>query len=144
MTGGGMTVDEHDDLAEAWSRIQDLVLRNDVRVEVSEALGLSFFKTRALRRLLPRPLAMRDLAAELATDKPYVTQIVDALEKAGLVTRSVSPDDRRRRIVALTESGRTAAERAEEILNRPPAALAALPPDDLATLNRILGSLSRD
>jgi DNA-binding MarR family transcriptional regulator len=139
-----VTVDERDDLVDVWGRIKTLVLQNNVRVEVSEALGLSFIKIRALRKLLARPLAMRELAAELVTDKPYVTQIVDSLEKMGLVTRSVSEEDRRRRIVKLTESGRVAAERAEEILNRPPPALAALPPDDLATLNRILGALPRD
>ncbi|OLB80707.1 MAG: hypothetical protein AUI14_05805 [Actinobacteria bacterium 13_2_20CM_2_71_6] len=137
-------MDERDDLVDVWGRIKTLVLQNNVRVEVSEALGLSFIKIRALRKLLARPLAMRELAAELVTDKPYVTQIVDSLEKMGLVTRSVSEEDRRRRIVKLTESGRVAAERAEEILNRPPPALAALPPDDLATLNRILGALPRD
>ncbi|MEO5878251.1 MAG: MarR family transcriptional regulator [Streptosporangiaceae bacterium] len=138
-----MTVGERDDLAEAWVRIKDLVLQNNVRVEVSEALGLSFIKVRALRRLLAGPLAMRELAAELVTDKPYVTLVVDALEHKGLVARTVSPHDRRRRIVTLTEAGRAAAERAEEILNRPPAALAALSPDDLAELNRILGAPPR-
>jgi DNA-binding MarR family transcriptional regulator len=137
-------VSERDDLVDVWSRIRTLVLDNNVRVEVSEALGLSFTKIRALRRLLARPLTMRELAAEMVTDKPYATQIVDNLEAMGLVTRSVSPQDRRRRIVTLTEPGRVAAERAEEILNRPPAALAALPPDDLAALNRILGALPRD
>jgi DNA-binding MarR family transcriptional regulator len=137
-------VTEPDDLAEVWGRMMTLVLRNDVRVEVSEALGLSYIKTKALRGLLARPLAMRELAAELVTDKPYVTQIVDSLEEVGLVTRSVSPEDRRRRIVTLTESGRAAAERAQEILKRPPPALAELPPDDLATLHRILAALPRD
>jgi DNA-binding MarR family transcriptional regulator len=137
-------VGERDDLVDVWGRIRTLVLNNNVRVEVSEALGLSFVKIRALRRLLARPLTMRELAAELVTDKPYVTQIVDNLEEMGLVTRSISAEDRRRRIVTLTEPGRLAAERAEEILNRPPAALAALRPEDLAALNRILGALPSD
>jgi DNA-binding MarR family transcriptional regulator len=137
-------VGERDDLVDVWGRIRTLVLNNNVRVEVSEALGLSFVKIRALRRLLARPLTMRELAAELVTDKPYVTQIVDNLEEMGLLTRSISAEDRRRRIVTLTEPGRVAAERAEEILNRPPAALAALRPEDLAALNRILGALPSD
>jgi len=137
-------VGERDDLVDVWGRIRTLVLNNNVRVEVSEALGLSFVKIRALRRLLARPLTMRELAAELVTDKPYVTQIVDNLEEMGLVTRSISAEDRRRRIVTLTEPGRVAADRAEEILNRPPAALAALRPEDLAALNRILGALPSD
>jgi DNA-binding MarR family transcriptional regulator len=134
-------VGERDDLAEVWARMQALVLRNNVRVEVTEALGLSFIKVRALRRLLARPLAMRELAVAMVTDKPYATQIVDELEQLGLVTRTVSDDDRRVRIVTLTESGRVAAERAEQILNRPPAELTALSPDDVVTLRRILAAL---
>lgn len=133
--------DHDDDLVEVWGQIRALVLRKDMRNEVVETLGLSFIKTRALRRLLPRPLAMRELAAELSTDKPYVTLIVDQLEELGLVTRTISPEDRRRRIVTLTETGRVAAARADEILNRPPASLAALPPEDLAELRRILRGL---
>lgn len=136
-----MTVAERDDLAEVWSRLQSLVLRNDMRSEVSETLGLSFAKARALRRLLPGPLTMRELAEALSTDKPYLTLIVDSLEELGLVTRNISPQDRRARIVTLTEPGRQTAERAEEIVNRPPASLSDLPPEDLATLNRILRTL---
>lgn len=129
------------DLAEVWSRMKSLVLRNDLRAEVTEELGISFVKSRALRRLLPGPLAMRELAAELMTDKPYVTLIVDHLEELGLVTRGISPDDRRRRIVTLTPAGRAAAERSVQILSRPPEGLVALSARDLATLNRILGAV---
>lgn len=132
---------ERDDLADVWSRIQSLVLRNDMRAEVSETLGLSFVKARALRRLRPGPLTMRELAEALSTDKPYLTLIVDSLEELGLVTRTISPQDRRSRIVELTETGRQTAERADEIVNRPPAALSALAPEDLADLARILRSL---
>ncbi|MGC0421057.1 MarR family winged helix-turn-helix transcriptional regulator [Embleya sp. AB8] len=136
-----MTVGEQDELVEVWSRLQTLVLGNNARVEVTEALGLSFVKVRALRRLLPGPLAMHELATAMVTEKPYVTQIVDSLEKLDLVVRSVSAEDRRRRIVTLTESGRAVAERADAILMRPPAVLAALSPADRATLHRILSTL---
>ena len=130
-----------DDLIDVWGRMRALVLRKDMRNEVAEQLGLSFAKARALRRLLNRPLVMRELAEELSTDKPYATLIVDQLEELGLVTRTISPEDRRRRIVTLTETGRAAAERAQEILTRPPAALAALPPEDIAEMRRILGAI---
>lgn len=35
-----------------------------------------------------------------------MTSVVDSLEKRGWVTRSIDPNDRRNRIVTLTESGR--------------------------------------
>jgi len=134
-------VDRDRELRLAWDRIRTMVYDDNRRGEVSAAVGLSWVKVKALRRLLGRPMPMRDLASELVTDKPYVTQIVDALEQRGLVTRTVDEKDRRCRIVALTEAGRETALRSEELLTRPPAALAQLPEQDLAELTRILASI---
>lgn len=132
----------HDlELRLAWERIRTLVYDDNRRREVSSSLGLSWVKIKALRRLLAGPMAMRDLAQALVTDKPYVTQIVDALEERGLVTRSVDARDRRCRIAALTEAGRETALRSEEMLTRPPAVLASLSASDLAELTRILASI---
>lgn len=139
MTIGMVSHDQ--ELRYAWDRIRSMVYDDNRRVEVSRALGLSFVKVRALRRLLGGPMTMRELAEALVTDKPYITQVVDALEKRGLVTRSVDDRDRRCRIATLTEAGREAALRSEEILTRPPAVLARLPERDLAELTRILASI---
>jgi DNA-binding MarR family transcriptional regulator len=125
----------------AWERIRALAYDDNRRGQVSTSLGLSWVKVKALRRLLAGPMTMRDLAQALATDKPYITQIVDALEKRGLVTRSVDTRDRRCRIATLTEAGRETAWRSEEMLTRPPAVLAALSERDLAELTRILATL---
>ena len=89
-----------------WDRIRTMVYDDNRRAEVSAAVGLSFVKVKALRRLLTRPMPMRDLAATLVVDKPYMTQVVDALEERGLVLRTVDARDRRCRIVSLTEEGR--------------------------------------
>ena len=124
-----------------WDRIRTMVYDDNRRAEVSAAVGLSFVKVKALRRLLVRPMPMRDLAAELVVDKPYMTQVVDALEERGLVLRTVDARDRRCRIVSLTEEGRATAERSEEILTRPPVVLDQLSDPDLAELTRILSSL---
>ncbi|HEX8094117.1 MarR family winged helix-turn-helix transcriptional regulator, partial [Jatrophihabitans sp.] len=87
---------------------------------------------------------MRELAGRLGTDPPYTTVVVDDLERRGLVRRSTSPDDRRVKIVTLTEAGARAAAVAEEILSEPPPALAALDAGDLAELTRILNRLAAD
>lgn len=137
----GIDISRDQELRLVWDRIRTMVYDDNRRAEVSAAVGLSFVKVKALRRLLVRPMPMRDLAAELVVDKPYMTQVVDALEERGLVLRTVDARDRRCRIVSLTEEGRATAERSEEILTRPPAILDQLSDVDLAELTRILSSL---
>jgi DNA-binding MarR family transcriptional regulator len=116
----------------------DLVLDNERRREVSEALGLSFGRVRALRRISRAPMAMGELAGNLGIDAPYATLVVDELERLGLVERRPHPSDRRVKLVAATPRGTAAARRAEEILDRPPAGLITLPPHELEALARIL------
>ncbi|WP_027946717.1 MarR family winged helix-turn-helix transcriptional regulator [Amycolatopsis taiwanensis] len=126
-----------------WARMTDLVTRsNDRRREVSNRLGMSFGKVKALRRIAAGPLTMRQLAEELITDRPYATLLVDDLERRGLVERTVHPDDRRCRLVRATREGRRAAALANRILGEPPPALLALPASDLAALDRILVKLA--
>ena len=94
-----------DDAArEAWQAMADLVLDNERRREVSEQVGLSFGKTRALRRIAGRPMPMGELAALLGVDPPNLTTVVDDLERAGLVERQAHPTDRRAKLVAATAS----------------------------------------
>jgi DNA-binding MarR family transcriptional regulator len=119
----------------------ELVLDNDRRREVVDTVGLSFGRVRALRRLLGGPLSMGELAAALVIDAPNATTVVDDLEGLGLVRRRPHPTDRRAKLVELTRKGRDIARRADAVLGRPPAALLALDPADLETLDRILGRL---
>jgi DNA-binding MarR family transcriptional regulator len=129
-------------VSRVWAAMCSLVLeQEDRRKEVAETLGMSHFRAKALRRLLPGPLTMRELTARLATEKPYTTLVVDDLERRGHVERTVHPDDRRSKIVSLTPAGVAAAEQAERILARPPRGLLALEPDELAALDRILAKL---
>lgn len=126
-----------------WNNLRALVLeRNERRKEVAEALGMSFFRIKALRRIAARPSRMSELAAELATDRPYLTLVVDDLEKRGLVERRQHPTDRRAKIVSATAEGVSAAARANAILGSPPPALTALPAADLAALDRITTALA--
>jgi DNA-binding MarR family transcriptional regulator len=116
----------------------DLVLDNERRREVSEALGLSFGRIKALRRIARAPMTMGELAAELGIDAPYATLVVDELEGDGLVERRLHPTDRRVKLVNCTTQGAAAARRANKILGRPPASLAGLSGPELETLARIL------
>jgi DNA-binding MarR family transcriptional regulator len=105
---------------------------------------MSFIKVKALYKLARGPLTMRELTDSLATDKPYTTLVVDFLEDRGLVERTRHPEDRRCKIVTITEKGALEAARANEILGAPPGPLLALPEQDLADLDRILAKLAVD
>jgi DNA-binding MarR family transcriptional regulator len=126
----------------AWRAMSDIVLDHDRKAAVSEALGLSFARVRALRRLAAQPLTLRALAEGLAADPPYATLIVDDLEERGLVQRMPHPEDRRAKLVQLTASGRAAAARADAILDEPPPELRDVPAADLAALLRVLERLA--
>ncbi|TVT54773.1 MarR family transcriptional regulator [Amycolatopsis rhizosphaerae] len=128
--------------ARVWERMRELVLEHhDSRKQVVDTLHMSFVKTKALRRVAARPMTLRELAAELLTDRPYATVLVDDLERRGLVERTVHPDDRRCKLVTVTEAGREVAATANRILSTPPESLRSLPAEDLATLDRILSGL---
>lgn len=53
------------------------------------------------------PTPMRGIADLVGTDPSTVTHTVDRLEQRGLISRSADPSDRRVKLVALTEAGRT-------------------------------------
>ncbi|GAA3834203.1 hypothetical protein GCM10022226_64430 [Sphaerisporangium flaviroseum] len=127
-----------------WRGMRTLVLdRYDRRKEVCEALDMSFIRAKALRRLASAPMTMRQLAAELSTDAPYTTIVVDDLVRRGMVVRDVHPEDRRQKIVTVTAEGANAAALAEAILGEPPPPLLDLDATDLATLDRIIATLTR-
>ena len=123
---------------EAWHAMASLVLDNQRRREVSEHTGKSFGRMRALRRIAARPMPMRELAALLGVDPPNLTPLVDDLERSGLVERQAHPTDRRVKLVVATPKGAALAQKANGILDRPPAGLVNLPPDEMETLVRIL------
>jgi DNA-binding MarR family transcriptional regulator len=125
-----------------WRAMSDLVLSENRKAAVAAELGLSFSRSRALRRLTGDPLTLRELAARLNADPPNVTVIVDDLEQRGLVQRTPHPHDRRAKLVQLTKAGRSVAARADAILDEPPAALRELPAAELAALARTLDRLS--
>jgi DNA-binding MarR family transcriptional regulator len=66
---------------------------------------------RQLRRMLAviaaaEPVALKPVAAALGRPLPAVSRSVDALVRAGLVSRTEAADDRRRLALSLTEAGR--------------------------------------
>jgi DNA-binding MarR family transcriptional regulator len=131
-----------DSAREVWLLMSDLVLENTRRREVSEALGMSFGRARAIRRLARQPLSMRELAEALGIEAPNATVVVDDLETAGLARRRPHPTDRRAKLVEATRKGKTLARQADAILATPPAGLSSLGAEELETLRQILARVA--
>ena len=128
---------------EVWLLMSDLVLDHQRRRDVADAVGLSFSRVRAVRRVARQPMSMGELADALGIDRPNATTLVDDLEAQGLVRRTPHPTDRRAKLVEATRRGKGLARRADAILGDPPPALADLDRQDLDTLRRILTGLGR-
>jgi len=52
------------------------------------------------------PCSMGELAGTLGVDASYVTGLADSLQAKGLVERRPAADDRRRRVLEITDEGR--------------------------------------
>ena len=125
--------------------MRELVLDNERRREVSDALGMSFGRAQgaaAHRQGAQHHGRARHLSS--VSMPPYMTIVVDDLERQGLVERKPHPTDRRAKLVETTARGKEAARRARVILNRPPAELTALPEAELAALLRGLRAIRPD
>jgi DNA-binding MarR family transcriptional regulator len=92
----------------------------------------------------PYQLTPTELSRSQLVSSGTMTHQIDQLEEAGLVERQPDPSDRRGSLVTLTAAGRERIDRAllanaEDEL----AAVAALSPEDRATLERLLRKLLR-
>ena len=105
--------------------------------------GLSVARTKVLRRLCEQgPTRQSVLAANCALSPHSITNLVDGLERLGLAERRPDPVDRRAKLVAITDAGRTALYAAnatwERLLTQ---IFGSLSEADRETLLRLLGNL---
>jgi DNA-binding MarR family transcriptional regulator len=138
------TTNDHEQAVRVWSALYDYVNAQDRRRELQAALGLGggFGRVKVLLHLEQGPMTLRDIAETNGMDAPYATVICDKLAEKGLVIRTPHPDDNRRKLVALTQSGHETALLARQILGEPPLSLTTLPASDLAVMEELLARLS--
>jgi DNA-binding MarR family transcriptional regulator len=94
-----------------------------------------------LARMPPGP--MSQLVARMDVDPGWVTDIVDRLEQRGDVVRRPSADDRRVKILELTEKGRDSWRRMDDAIATPPPELAELSNLEAEVLLKIAERLAR-
>jgi DNA-binding MarR family transcriptional regulator len=105
--------------------------------------GLTMARTKVLWSLRERgPTRQSVLAAEFGVSPHSITDIVDGLERLGMAERRPDPDDRRAKLVAITEAGEANLDVAnatrERLLTQ---IFGALSESDRATFLRLLDSL---
>lgn len=87
-------------------------------------------------------LRVAELAERLGITSGAVTQSVDALKAAGLVTSEVDADDRRGRVIRLSDEARREIEGFErQYIEAVAPAFDALSTDDVLELDRILAAV---
>jgi len=124
---------------QAWTLLFELMhahMRNFPALAAE--FELSPVQAHVVRQLGEGPLAMSTLANYLSCDASNVTGLVDRMEARGLVERRGSEQDRRVKMLVLTEAGAALRERLLERLAEPPESIASLTEPDLCALRDIM------
>lgn len=117
---------------------QIFMLTNERIGDILTAHALTHATAQALCSISPDegPPSMTTMAQRLFCNAPNLTFVAGQLIKRGLIVRSVDPDDRRSRVLALTEEGRRVrSEVLEATLQRSP--FATLDAKKLAALTAL-------
>jgi len=86
-----------------------------------------------------RELKATELGTRTSLPKMQVSRALAGLERDGLITRAIDPDDRRNQVVRLTSAGRALYRKIEPIvLEREAFLLEALSPEERTALMRAL------
>ena len=127
---------------EAFDRLRRVAFEGE-HVERMAALGVRTKLSPGVIKTLIRlskvdGVSMGDMARGIGVDPSYITALVDDLNARGLARREPAPDDRRVKIIVLTEAGRALAAQIDAVVSVPPAAFAALTQPELRQLRDLL------
>jgi DNA-binding MarR family transcriptional regulator len=122
---------DSDRIGETLDQATDLTARH-----LSDRTGLSASAGFLLNRVRREgPARLTALAAMEGVSQPSMTQLIQRLERQGLVTRLADPDDGRVALVDITEAGQALiAERTQMRRERLTALMATLSPEEQAAL----------
>ncbi|WP_328604253.1 MarR family transcriptional regulator [Amycolatopsis sp. NBC_00345] len=132
-----------DDVAEAVDEVMRLVIRH-----LTDHGGLTFAAIMCLGRLnRDGPVRLTTLGAAEGVSQPSMSQLVQRLERQGLVVRIKDPQDGRASLIAISDAGRVlVADRLRDRHDRLAELLATLSPEDDASLRlamRVAGPIVR-
>ena len=111
-----------------------------VFLQETEAHGVTPVQYAALQMVGGAPgIDQRSLARSIGLDTSTIAGVIDRLEARGLMLRNASPDDRRVRLLSLTDEGRALLEATlPAVLRAQQRILAPLPPGERSEFMRML------
>jgi DNA-binding MarR family transcriptional regulator len=129
---------------EVWRAMAAVVFdnRDAWKRDVIETSGLPFSRIRVLRRLAKRPMTAKQIAEAATMDAPATSVAVNDLEDRGLVVREADPNNRRCKVISLTDEGRRTVAGIEGVQDPAPRPFAALSQEELRTLGDIVAKLA--
>jgi len=128
--------------AEALVRTAPLVSRWIERVLAAHDPPFTVAQYLTLQAIADGEVVGAELARRAAVSPAAISQLLAALEQAGMLSRDRRDDDRRRQPLLLTEHGRWALQSAQTALRERLAGLLAdLPPPEIDALARLLERL---
>ncbi len=129
---------------QVWRAMAAVVFdnRDAWKRSVIETTGLPFSRVRVLRRLAKRPMTAKEIAAAATMDAPATSVAVNDLEDRGLVVRQADPNNRRCKVISLTDEGRRMVASIEGVDDPAPQPFAALSQEELRSLEDILEKLT--
>jgi DNA-binding MarR family transcriptional regulator len=122
----------NDALVSVIARMRDIWHRR------MRALDLTPPQAITLRKLLDGPMPMGSVAEVLSCDASTLTGIADRLEERSLIQRQIDPADRRVKLLALTDAGRSLVKSIDRPFTTELPGVAALSERDRAQLTRLL------
>jgi len=122
-------------------RLQQIAVA--VFLQATEAHGVTPVQYAALHKIGNAPgIDQRTLARSIGLDTSTTAGVIDRLEARGLMRRSASPEDRRVRLLSLTDAGQDLLEDLEpDMLKAQDRILAPLPKAERAEFLRMLRTL---
>ena len=128
---------------QVWRQMSTFVFdnRDNWRRAAVERTGLPFSRIRILRRLARTAMTVKQIAAAATVDAPAATVAVNDLEARGLVVRRTDPENRRCKLVSLTDAGRDVVATIDAVDDPAPEVLAWLSPGELESLRDLMGRL---
>jgi DNA-binding MarR family transcriptional regulator len=119
------------------ARLNDTLKPFDLTFPRYEALMLLYYSRRGA-------LPLGKMGDRLQVHRTSVTNIIDGLERSGLVTREPHERDRRTTLAAITPKGRETAEAVTPILNEMRFGTAPLEEPELLEITRIFERMRSD
>jgi DNA-binding MarR family transcriptional regulator len=87
-----------------------------IRAMRDDGIDVTVAQSRVAQRIAQDGSRLTDLAEQAQVTKQTASVLVAALEHEGLVERVPDPSDGRARLIRLTQKGRSASERAREVV----------------------------